>query len=247
MIAKSAVLNMSINRSGTFPHSMAHDIHTALKATEMIDAQHPSVIAFAKAHAGTGDARERAVRLYYAVRDGFRYDPYKVDLSVNGLKASRVIADGFGWCVPKAVLLAAACRAIGVPARLGLADVRNHLSSARLREVMETDMFYRHGYTAIHLDGNWVKATPAFNVELCHKLGLKTLEFDGRSDSIYHPFDLAGNRHMEYVNFHGEFDEVPRDDLLDVFAKHYPRLPRLDNANWDDDINAELRSASDRS
>lgn len=225
---------------------MHTDLSLALAAADMVDADHPAVIAFAQAVAGTGDPRERAVRLYYAVRDGFRYDPYKVDLSVDGLKASRVLADGHGWCVPKAVLLAAACRAVGVPARVGFADVRNHLSTARLREVMGTDMFHHHGYTAIHLDGQWLKATPAFNVELCHKLGLHTLEFDGTADSIYHAFDLAGNRHMEYVKYHGEYDEVPRDDLLQVFATHYARLTRLDDASWDDDVTAEIGAAPPR-
>ena len=201
----------------------------ALKSTRMIDADHPAVVEFArKTTAAARDARERAVVLYYAVRDRVRYDPYKLDLSPGGLSASRVLADGFGWCVPKATLLAAACRAVGVPARLGLADVRNHLSTARLREAMGTDIFYGHGYTAMHLGGQWLKATPAFNVELCDKLGLRTLEFDGAADSIYHPFDLAGKRHMEYLHFRGEFDDVPRNDLLDLFAEHYPRLTRLD-------------------
>lgn len=225
---------------------MNEDICRALQATEMVDADHPAVIAFARTTAGVGDERDRAVRLYYAVRDDFRYDPYKIDLSIDGLKASRVIADGFSWCVPKAVLLAAACRAIGVPARVGFSDVRNHLSTVRLREAMGTDMCYRHGYTAIYLGGRWLNATPAFNVELCRKLGLHTLEFDGLVDSIYHPFDRAGNRHMEYVHFHGEFDDVPRDDLLQVFAEHYLRLPRLDNASWDDDVAAEKTAPLNR-
>lgn len=218
---------------------MNDDVDLALQPTEMVDAHHPLVSAFVQTHAGPGDARERVVRLYYAVRDLFRYDPYKVDLSVNGLKASTVIANGYGWCVPKAVLLAASCRAIGVPARVGFSDVRNHLSTARLREVMGTDMFYYHGYTSIHLDGRWLKATPAFNAELCHKFNLRTLEFDGTADSICQPFDLAGNRHMEYIHFHGEFDNVPRDDLLQVFATHYSRFPRLDTASWEEDVNAE--------
>ena len=219
---------------------MDTSLQTALQPASMIDAGHPAVIAFARdAVDGARDDRERAVRLYLAVRDGFRYDPYRIDLSASGLSASRVLADGYGWCVPKAALLAAACRAVGVPARVGLADVRNHLSTARLREAMGTDVFYGHGYTAIHLGGQWLKATPAFNVELCRKLGLHTLEFDGTADSIYHPFDVAGRRHMEYLALRGEFDDVPRDVLLALFAEHYPNLPRLDAASWDDDIGAE--------
>ncbi len=210
----------------------------------MIDSEHPAVVAFARSNAGNTDPRERAVKLYYAVRDGFRYDPYKIDLSVRGLAASSVLANGHGWCVPKAALLAAACRVVGVPARIGLADVRNHVSTARLREWMGTDIFYCHGYTAIALDGQWIKATPAFNVELCTKLRLRTLEFDGREDSIYHPFDLDGNRHMEYVRFRGEYDEIPRDELVRVFAEHYPRLAPLGAANWSDDVDAEARVAA---
>ena len=230
---------------------MNADISLALEPTEMLDSDHPAVIDFAMAAAGSGDQRERAVRLYYAVRDGFRYDPYQVDLSVSGLKASRVLADGHGWCVPKAILLAAACRAIGLPARLGFADVRNHLSTARLRQLMNTDMFYYHGYTTMHLGGRWLKATPAFNVELCRKLGLHTLEFDGTTDSIYHPFDLAGKQHMEYVKDHGEFNDVPRNALLQVFAQHYSRFERLDQAgakhpDWDEDVAAEAAEARKR-
>lgn len=218
------------------------DISAAFRPTAMVDSDHAAVVAFARsASNGAKDDRERAVRLYYAVRDSFRYDPYKIDLSVDGLKASRTLSDGFGWCVTKATLLAAACRAVGLPARVGLADVRNHLSTARLREVMGTDMFYCHGYTAIHLGGQWLKATPAFNKELCDKLHLHTLEFDGTADSIYHPLDLAGRRHMEYVHFRGEFDEIPRDDLLQVFTEHYPQMQRLDNASWEQDVAFEAK------
>ncbi len=219
---------------------MNEDLERSLQPGRMINSDNPAVVAFANNTAGSGDARERVVRLYYAVRDGFRYDPYKIDLSSDGLSASRVLTNGYGWCIPKAALLAAACRVIGVPARLGLADVRNHLSSANLREVMGTDIFYRHGYTVIYLEGRWVKATPAFNIDLCRKFGLHTLEFDGIEDSICHSFDLQGNQYMEYVNFHGEFDDVPCEDLLQVFARYYPNLPRLDNASWDDDVDAEV-------
>jgi transglutaminase-like putative cysteine protease len=217
---------------------------SATPATEMIDAAHPAVQAFAAEHAaGAADERERAVRLYDAVRDGLRYDPYRIDLSAAGMKASRVLADGYGWCVNKAALLAAACRAVGIPARVGLADVRNHLSTARLRAAMGTDVFYCHGYTAIRLGGQWLKATPAFNRELCDKLGLHTLEFDGRADSIYHPFDRAGQRHMEYLRFRGEYDDVPLAQIEQAFAEHYPpSLLAGTSASWADDVAAQAEA-----
>ncbi|HRI18838.1 MAG TPA: transglutaminase family protein, partial [Burkholderiaceae bacterium] len=168
-----------------------------LAATALVDADHPAVIAFAGKHGKGRDDRERAVALYYAVRDEFRYDPYRIDLSPHGMRASTVLEVGHGWCVTKAALLGAACRAIGIAARLGYADVRNHLSTARMRETMKSDIFVWHGYVDIWLDGAWRKATPAFNLSLCERFGLLPLDFDGVADSIYHPFDRAGNRHME--------------------------------------------------
>jgi transglutaminase-like putative cysteine protease len=129
--------------------------------------------------------------------------------------------------VPKATLLAAACRASGIPARVGFADVRNHLATERMREVMQTDIFYWHGYTDILIEGAWRKATPAFNVELCERFGLLPLEFDGRADSLYHPFDRQGHRHMEYVAQRGSFDDVPLAQMTEDFARLYPRwLPQ---------------------
>lgn len=194
-----------------------------LRPAALIDSDHPAVLAFATSHGRGADDRERAVSLYYAVRDGFRYDPYRIDLSPQGMRASTVLENGYGWCVPKATLLAAACRAIGIPARVGFADVRNHLSTERMRQVMQTDVFFWHGYTDILLDGTWRKATPAFNVELCERFDLLPLEFDGTADSLYHPFDRHGHRHMEYVNQRGCFDDVPLAEITADFARLYPR------------------------
>ena len=202
-------------------------------------------MAFVATHAGSGEDRERAVSLYYAVRDGFRYDPYRLDLSVTGMRASTVLTAGRGWCVPKATLLAAACRAAGIPARVGYADVRNHLSTERMRQEMQTDLFLWHGYTDIWLDGAWRKATPAFNIELCERFGLKSLEFDGRADSIYHAFDRSGKRHMEYVQMRGSFDDVPLDRIRADFERVYPALmldsKAMESADFTIEVERETR------
>jgi transglutaminase-like putative cysteine protease len=198
-----------------------------LAPTSIIDSDHPDVRDFAEARAaGASSAKQRAVRLYYAVRDEIRYDPYTAEVGVETLRASATLASGRGWCVSKAVLLAAACRALGIPSRLGFADVRNHLSTARMREHMQTEIFYWHGYTTLLLgdDARWVKATPAFNIELCDKFGFLPLDFDGENDSLYQPFDREGRQHMEYVNERGEFTDVPLDEMLATFAEKYPFL-----------------------
>lgn len=210
-----------------------------LAPTPLVDADHPAVAAFARENAVGGDATARAVALYYAVRDGFRYDPYRVDFTPDGMRASTVIARGYGWCVPKAALLAAACRAVGIPARLGYADVRNHLSTERLRKALQSDVYLWHGYTEIWLADAWRKATPAFNIELCDRFGLLPLEFNGRDDSIYHPYDRAGNRHMEYVNQRGSFDDIPLDRMASDFARFYPRWGAQDVGDADFMADAE--------
>ncbi|HEU0198383.1 MAG TPA: transglutaminase family protein [Nevskiaceae bacterium] len=215
-------------------------LDAALQRTAIVNADHPAVVAFAHDAVGTAaDTRSRAVALYYAVRDGIRYDPYHLQLTVAGQCSSGVLERGRGWCVNKAALLAACCRALGIPARLGYADVRNHLSTARLRQNLGTDVFYWHGYTVILIDDRWVKATPAFNVELCEKFRLATLEFDGREDSLYHPFDLDGHRHMEYLRYHAEYDDVPLDEIRASFAEHYPNASQLLYADFDADVARE--------
>lgn len=209
-----------------------------LAPTALIDSDHPAVVEFAQRATGA-DARERAVCLYYLVRDGIRYDPYRVDLSRRGMRASRVLEAGFGWCVPKAALLAAAARAAGIPARVGYADVRNHLSTERMRELMQTDLYIWHGYTELWLDGAWVKATPAFNLSLCERFGILPLDWDGRSDSLYHPCDREGRRHMEYVNQRGSFDDIPLAQLAQDIRSTYPAWVAAAAAQADFEKDAE--------
>ncbi|MGD0275805.1 MAG: transglutaminase family protein [Syntrophales bacterium] len=223
------------------------DLTPFMTPTTAIESTHPDVIAFTAKHAsGAKDTIETSVRLFYVVRNSIRYDPYAFILSVDGLKASYTLQAGRAWCVPKAILLAACCRSMGIPAKLGYADVRNHLSTARMRQNMRTDIFHWHGYTSIYLDGRWLKATPAFNIELCRKFNLLPLDFDGRSDALFHAFDADGNRHMEYVNYRGEFADVPIDAMEATFREAFPELwitgktSLGDGADFDKDVEAEI-------
>lgn len=214
-----------------------------LRATALIDSDHPAIRDFVRAHAPGGSDRERAVALYRAVRDEVRYDPYRIDLSEAGMRASTALVQGHGWCVPKAALLAAVCRAAGMHARLGYADVRNHLSTERLRQTMQTDIFIWHGYTDLWLHGHWVKATPAFNIGLCERFGLLPLEFDGEQDSLYHPYDKAGQRHMEYVAQRGTFDDMPlariTADFQTVYRHWMTARDTLHGASFEQDARHE--------
>ena len=199
------------------------DLDIFLRSTPTIDFDSEALKEFVaeNSSANSGDL-DRAKSLYYAVRDQIRYDPYTISHDLSDYSATHTLKTGRGWCVTKAILYAACCRAVGIPARLGYADVRNHLSTANLRRLMGTDIFYWHGYTDVYLNRMWVKATPAFNIGLCDRFRLKPLEFDGLEDSIYHPFDLDGQKHMEYLNYHGEFADLPFDRMMNDFARFYP-------------------------
>lgn len=187
------------------------------------DADAAGVRAFTdRVTAGRTTPRERAIALFDAVRDEIWYDPFVVGTDPQAYRASRVAAGPNNWCVPKAVLLTAAARASGIPARLGFADVRNHLNTARLRERMGgADLFVWHGYTALWLDERWVKATPAFNAELCARFGVDPIAFDGVHDALMHEYDGAGARYMSYEHDRGTFHDLPLDDVLATFREYY--------------------------
>ena len=195
-----------------------------LSSARYIDSEHPAVGAFAKEHVQGKNDREKAVSLYYAVRDKIRYNPFLDFSRPEAFRASAVLEAGEGFCVGKASLLAACARAAGIEARVGFADVKNHLTTPRLAETMGSDLFVYHGYTDLRIDGQWVKATPAFNLALCTRFRVKPLEFDGRADSIFHPFDQDERRHMEYLRDRGVFTDVPVDEIQRAFREAYPKF-----------------------
>jgi transglutaminase-like putative cysteine protease len=204
---------------------MPYNVEAYLKASACIDSDATPVVTLANSLTNARQTDlEKAVTLYYWVRDSILYNPYSVGTTRESLKATATLAAGEGWCVPKAVLLAALCRAVAIPARVGFADVRNHLSTERMRATMKTDVFFFHGYCSIYLDQHWVKATPAFNNTLCEKFGLIPLEFDGIKNSLYHQFDVAGKRHMEYLRDRGEYLDVPFEEMMSTFKQHYPMM-----------------------
>ena len=195
-----------------------------LAPARYIDSAHPVVVEFSRKNSSGKDNTERAVSLYYAVRDGIRYNPF-LDFSDDAVfRGSHCIETGQGFCIGKAALYAACARAAGIPARVGFADVRNHLTTPALRARMGSDLFVYHGFTELELEGRWVKATPAFNLELCRRFRVKALDFDGREDSIFHPFDEEDRRHMEYVRLRGSYADVPVEEITRVFRETYPAL-----------------------
>jgi transglutaminase-like putative cysteine protease len=202
------------------------DAGELLAATEFLDHDSPVIKEFVdRALKGTrGTQAEDATALYYAVRDQLLYEVYDADLSRVGLRASAIVKRGRGFCVHKSIVYAAACRSVGIPSRLVFADVRNHLSSQRLRDLVGGDLFCFHTLTSVRIDGRWVKATPVFNKRLCRLYGMSPLDFDGSADSLYQPYDAQGRQFMEFVNFHGEFDDFPSELVVNGLRTAHPKL-----------------------
>jgi transglutaminase-like putative cysteine protease len=195
---------------------MADPSSDFLTPTRILDSDHPRIQAHAKQclQGVDDDPVSRAVALYYAVRDGIWYDPYAPFYLPEHYRASNVLARGKGYCVSKAALLCALGRACGIPSRIGFATVRNHLATRELIAFLGSDLFVYHGFTEFYLEDRWVKATPAFNVELCDRFGVAPLAFDGRSDSIFHAFNTEEKPFMEYLADHGSFADVPVAEIL---------------------------------
>lgn len=209
-------------------HTPANQVPTVgpeyLCATTYFDVDHPELRAAVEVVChGAGSDLERGIRLFYWVRDNWRYDPFSARPEPEHHIASRVFSVDAGYCLPKAILLCTAARIVGIPSAIGLADVTNHLSSEKLKQSMGgSTLFVDHGYALLFLDGKWVKAVPAFNIQMCERFGVTPTEFDGRHDAILQEFDQRQRRHMEYLADHGVWSDFPFEKVMADWRAAYP-------------------------
>ena len=202
-------------------------IELYLRPTYFVDSEQPDIQRFVKNTIGNEiDKTKIAVKLYYAVRDGWRYNPYNIDLRHTAMKASALFnrENKSGYCIEKACLLNACLRAADIPSRFCFFDVKNHIGVDKLIQVLKTDVLVFHACSEIYLNGNWVKATPAFNIELCEHLGVQPMEFDGVNDSIFQQYDEKGEMFMEYLKDYGTFHDVPHDMFVMLLHQYYPHF-----------------------
>jgi transglutaminase-like putative cysteine protease len=193
-----------------------------LKSTAAIDSDNPSIKE--RAHniiRGKRETTEKTKSLFYWVRDEIKYNPFLAMEALENFRASKTLERGQGFCIEKAAVLAAFARAVGIPARLHFADIRNYLVSDRLLKVMGTNLFSYHGYTELYIKGKWVKATPAFDLKMCQKNRIIPVEFDAQNDAILNTHNLDGKLHIKYVKDHGYREDVPVDEILARWEKDY--------------------------
>jgi transglutaminase-like putative cysteine protease len=195
-----------------------------LLPNEFSDSDHPNLLQFVKEHINPDqDKNQQILALYLAIRDGFWYSPQYVSLKREDYKASNFLNRKEGHCIDKANLLAACAKVIGVPSRLGFANVTNHIGTEKVEKALGTNILVFHGYTELFLHNKWVKATPAFNAALCKKIHVLPLAFDGLHDSIFQQYSPTGQKFMEYLHDYGTFAVLPFDLMLQEWQKHYPK------------------------
>ncbi|MFX0043210.1 MAG: transglutaminase-like domain-containing protein [Candidatus Hodarchaeota archaeon] len=195
-----------------------------LQPNEFFDFDKKSVMN--KAYEITNDLdsqKEKAIALFYWVRDEIKYNmALFVPKVKNYFIASKTIKRREGFCVSKSILLSTLARAVGIPARIHLCDLINHLVSQKIIDFMGHNVMYYHGYSEFYLNNKWVKLTPSFDKATALKGGfLPMVEFDGENDAVFPPYDVNGNKFGEYVRDRGVHADLPLDDIDKLFQEKY--------------------------
>jgi len=194
-----------------------------LKETKYLNFKDFKYDEFVSAISKNQTKKEVAVDLYFLVRDAFLYNPYHLDITVEGLVGSNILSKKRAWCVEKAILLAACARKFDIPSRLGFAIVTNHIGVEKLISYLKRPEIVFHGYVELFIDGKWIKCTPSFDKNICRLANVAPLDWDGEKDSMFQEFD-KDRKFMEYLHFYGEFDDVPIELMNLEMKKYYPHL-----------------------
>jgi transglutaminase-like putative cysteine protease len=199
---------------GTNKLNIPADEERCLRSTFFLDCDHHDVKEKSKElTAHLAEAKDKAVRLFSFVRDEIRYNVYAARPADTDFKASHVLAVKEGYCVQKAVLLAALARAAGIPARLRFAEIRAHLTSPELVSKRGSNVFPYHGLTDLYIDGRWVKATPTYDRAYCEKMNVTPVEFNGKDDAMLPLRTNDGRLNVEYIRDRGFFVDLPLEEI----------------------------------
>lgn len=131
-----------------------------LRATEYCDSKDPEIVSvgndFLRRYP---DQTERAIRLFYLVRDS-------IDYTVGNWrkKASETMRLGHGTCTNNANLLVALCRATGIPAGYGVMEVVGpeyfgNIIPPRIAKTVSKKS--KHIYCFVFISGRWIKCDPS--------------------------------------------------------------------------------------
>ncbi len=209
---------------------MSHELEYFLEPAEGIQCDHPEVFALARrvARGGKNDVGA-AGRLFEYVRDTVRYSVQVPFADMDDYLALNTLRRGWGYCVQKSAVLVALARALGIPARLAFADIENKILPPPMIEMLGGHVLYYHCFVEWWIGGQWRKATPSFDTQLCAERGWHLVEFVPGQDLMLPETDLAGNPHVSYLRYHGWRLGVPLEEMLACWQE---TMGRQSLENW---------------
>lgn len=195
---------------------------TYLEPTCFLDHDHPAIRqTVKKLTEGCKTDVEVSQRIFLFVRDDIPYNMYAVCGNKEYYKASQILKAGNGYCIQKAILFTTLARAAGIPSRLVLVAIRNHLTPPEVMSLLGGNLFFPHGYSQILLDDRWINIAATYDQPLCERIGASVPAFDGYNDTLLPKTDRAGRRFIEYVDHYGTFADLPWDFIVEKMPDYY--------------------------
>lgn len=142
------LLNIFLFFNPVLAEQNKEDLKEFLISTSFVDSDNSKIIN--KANALTEGCRtdvEKARVIFEFVRDSYNTN------QCESFIASEILECGGNSCRQRSILLAALCRAAGIPARLHLQKVTIKDWKDRNGNIM--DISFAHGITGIYLNGKW--------------------------------------------------------------------------------------------
>jgi len=193
----------------------------ALLPQTFIDSASPELQALAALITeGSVSKRELAIRAFEHIRDSVPYE-FMAKFRPDQYRAMHVLDAGRGFCVQKAVLLAALLRACGIPSALVLGNLKDHTMPRRIVKALGTNVMHGHGFTAVWLDGEWLLVDASHDARFATRKGYELVSWDGACDALIAATALDGRRHAQFVALQGVFLDLPFEALLKLFAEAY--------------------------
>jgi Transglutaminase-like superfamily len=126
-----------------------------LEATALVDYNHPSIQKLIKERSWN-EAKE-----YDKIRDIYDYVRNQIKFGYNrgdDISASEVLADGYGQCNTKSILLMALLRGVGIPCRIHGFYIDKKMQKGALTGIIYTfaPRNIVHAWTEVHFQGKWM-------------------------------------------------------------------------------------------
>ncbi len=195
-----------------------------LEPTQLIDSNHPEIIAQSKHLTQPTDSpAEKARQIFYFIRDEIRYD-FRLKYTPAEYQASQILKAGRGFCIQKAILFSALARSCGIPAGIYFYDIIDHTLTDFFAKMLRTRMLYHHGIVALHLNGEWFKFDATLDAPLSNRKDYTMVEFFPDQDCLLPAVTKTGEKHIEYAADYGLFPDVSFENIMMWMQAGYPHL-----------------------